>query len=99
MKKAMTKCVFHILLLVLIVLSLAVAVVGEALYIPFIPVVLYLHKHNEKFRHVWNREIQHSVGFAYIVDVIFAGSYFGLFFALNFACALSGIGIPFCHGP
>ena len=100
MKNAMSKCIFYILLPILIVFSLAVAVVGEALYIPFIPLILYLHKRNEKFRHFWNYELnmedgEHKI---YVLDFILAGSYFGLFFAINFTGLLLGIGIPFHSG-
>lgn len=88
------------ILILLILLSIIVAVVGEVLYIPFIPVVLYLHKHNEKFRHFWNHELdmEDAAGKIYKFDFIFAGSYFGLFFTLNLTSILLGIGIPFHNG-
>ena len=94
------RLMFFISLLLLILLSLAVAVVGEVLYIPFIPVVLCLYKCNEKFRHFWDHDfiIKNRAGKVYMRDFIFAGSYFGLFFAMNFICALFGIGIPFHNG-
>ena len=92
--------IFYISLPLLILLSLGVAVIGEVLYIPFIPVVLYLHKYNEKFRHIWNHELnmEDAAGKIYKFDFIFAGSYFGLFYALNLTCLLFGIGIPFHNG-
>ena len=100
MKNAVSKCMFYILLPILIALSLAVAVVGEALYIPFIPLVLYLHKRNEKFRHFWDKDLdmKDSAGKVYILDFILAGSYFGLFFAIDLTGLLLGIGIPFHNG-
>ena len=92
--------IFYISLPLLILLSLGVAVIGEVLYIPFIPVVLYLHKYNEKFRNFWNHELdmEDAAGKIYKFDYIFAGSYFGLFYALNLTCILLGIGIPFHNG-
>lgn len=100
MKEAISKCVFYILLPVLILLSLAVAVVGEALYIPFIPVVLYLHKHNEEFKYFWDRDLgmKDCAGKVYMFDFIFAGSCLGLFFAIILTSILFEKGIPFHTG-
>ena len=94
------KLLFYILLPILILLSLVVAVVGEILYFPFIPLVLYLHKNNEEFRYFWNNELdmEDAVGKIYKFDFIFAGSYLGLFFAINFASILLRTGIPFHNG-
>lgn len=94
------KLLFYILLSILILLLLVVAVVGEILYFPFIPLVLYLHNNNEKFRYFWNHKLniedcEHKI---YIFDFIFAGSYLGLFFAINLIGILLGIGIPFHNG-
>ena len=100
MNKVMSKCAFYVLLPILILLSLAIAVIGEVLYLPFIPIVLYLHKHNKEFKYFWNHELdmEDAAGKIYKFDFIFAGSYFGLFFAINFTCLLFGIGIPFHDG-
>ena len=94
------KLLFYILLPILILLSLVVAIVGEILYFPFIPLVLYLHKHNEKFRYFWDKDLdmKDRAGKIYMLNFMLAGSYFGLFFAMNFICVLFGIGIPFHNG-
>lgn len=91
---------FYVLLPLLILLSLVVAVVGEVLYFPFIPVVLYLYKYNEEFRYIWNHDLnmKDCAGKVYMFDFIFAGSYLGLFFAINLIAVLFGIGIPFHTG-
>ena len=85
---------------ILILFSLAIAIIGEAVYFPFIPIVLYLHKHNEEFKYFWNRDLNMEDGASkvYMFDFIFAGSYLGIFFALNLTCVLFGIGIPFHDG-
>ena len=100
MNKVMSKCAFYVLLPILILLSLSVAVVGEILYLPFIPVVLYFHKRNNEFKYFWNRELnmEDCAGKVYTFDFIFAGSYLGLFFALNLTSLLFGTGIPFYAG-
>jgi hypothetical protein len=100
MNKVMSKCIFYVLLPILILLSLAIAIIGEVLYLPFIPIVLYLHKHNEEFKYFWNRELnmEDCAGKVYMCDFVLAGSYLGLFFALNLAGVLFGIGIPFHNG-
>jgi len=88
------------ILILLILLSIIAMAVGEVLYIPFIPIVLYLHKHNSKFRHFWNHELDmedadHKV---YTFDFIMAGLLPGFYFAINFSAILFGIGIPFHNG-
>ena len=92
--------VHYILLPILILLSIAIAIVGEVLYFPFIPIVLLLHKYNKEFRHFWNYELnmQDSLRKVYMFDFIFAGSYIGCFFAINLISVLFGIGIPFHNG-
>lgn len=94
------KIIYIPILILLILLSIIAMVVGEVLYAPFIPIVLYLHKHNSKFRHFWNHELKmedanHKV---YTFDFILAGSIPGFYYALNFAALLLGIGIPFHNG-
>ena len=96
----MSKCILYILLPLLILLSLVVAIVGEIFYFPFIPAVLYFHRRNKEFRRFWNHELdmEDCAGKTYMFDFIFAGSYLGLFFALNLTCVLFGIGTPFHNG-
>ena len=88
------------ILILLILLSIIAMVVGEVLYIPFIPIVLYLYKHNSKFRHFWNYELNmedadHKV---YTSDFILAGLIPGFYFAINLSAILFKIGIPFHNG-
>ena len=94
------KLLFYILLPALILFSLIVAVAGEVVYFPFIPLVLYLHKHNEEFRYFWDNELnmKDAANKVYIFDFIFAGSYLGLYFALNLTAVLFNVGIPFHNG-
>lgn len=42
--------------------------------------------------------MEDAAGKIYKFDFIFAGSYFGFFFALNLTSILLGIGIPFHNG-
>lgn len=87
-------------LILLILLSIIAMVIGEVLYAPFIPIVLYLHKHNSKFRHFWNYKLNmedanHKI---YKSDFILAGSIPGFYFMINLSALLFGIGIPFHNG-
>lgn len=91
------RIIFVPILILLILLSIIAMVVGEILYIPFIPIVLYLHKHNSNFRYFWNYELNmedacHKV---YTSDFILAGLIPGFYFAINLLSLLFEIGTPF----
>lgn len=94
------RLLFYISLPVLILLSLVVAVIGEILYFPFIPAVLYLHKYSKEFKYFWDIELgmKDCANKVYMFDFIFAGSYLGLYFALNLTAVLFNFGTPFNNG-
>ena len=79
------------ILILLILLSIIAMVAGEILYIPFIPIVLYLYNHNAKFRHFWNVNMEDADHKVYTSDFILAGSIPGLCSAIKLLSLLFGI--------
>lgn len=91
---------FCILSPVLLLLSPIIAIIGELLYIPFIPITLVAYKYNSNFRKSV-KEILNICGDTNtrcVIKILLIGTLLGFWLAIYCIAILTGTGTPFHSG-
>lgn len=91
---------FCILSPVLLLLSPIIAIIGELLYIPFIPITLLAYKYNSNFKKYLKVKLQiyGDTNVKCVMKILLIGTLFGFYLGIFCVAILTGEGTPFHSG-